>query len=40
MPRRVPDVCKAAKLVGFKATMTLRDIIADIIEHNRKNDGL
>ena len=40
MPRRVPDVAKARKLVGFKTTMTLRDIIADIIEHHRVNDGI
>ena len=40
MPRRVPDVAKARKLVGFKTTMTLRDIIADIIEHHRRNDGI
>ncbi|MBI5625190.1 MAG: GDP-mannose 4,6-dehydratase [Elusimicrobia bacterium] len=40
MPRRVPDVSKARKLVGFKATVRLADIIADIIEHQRRCDGL
>jgi UDP-glucose 4-epimerase len=40
MPRRVPDVAKARKMVGFKATVRLADIIEDIIEHQRRCDGL
>ncbi|MBI4677463.1 MAG: GDP-mannose 4,6-dehydratase [Elusimicrobia bacterium] len=35
MPRRVPDISRARRLVGFRPTMTIRDIIDDVIGHFR-----
>jgi UDP-glucose 4-epimerase len=33
MPRRVPDVSKVSALVGFKATVTLEEILHSVIEY-------
>jgi len=35
MMRRVPDVSKAAKAVGYKPTVSLDEILADVIQHER-----
>jgi UDP-glucose 4-epimerase len=36
MERRVPDTSKINKLIGFKSTFTIKEIIEDIIRHIRK----
>lgn len=35
MMRRVPDVSKAARFVGYKPTVSLDQILADVIEHEK-----
>ena len=35
MPRRVPDISKARRFIGFAPTYKLNDILFDIIEHCR-----
>lgn len=37
MPRRVPDISKIRKLIGFKPTYSLSEIIKDISSHIRRN---
>ena len=40
MPRRVPDTSKVAKLVGFKPTVTLDEILKSVIEYySGRQDG-
>ena len=39
MRRRVPALGKAARLVGYKPTLTLDDILNDVIAHERENTG-
>jgi len=36
MQRRVPDTAKIRKLIGFKPTFTLPEIIQDIIDYLRR----
>jgi UDP-glucose 4-epimerase len=35
MMRRVPDLSKAAQAIGYKPTMSLDQILADVIEHEK-----
>ena len=35
MPRRVPDLTKINRLIGYKPTLALDDILARVIEHQR-----
>jgi UDP-glucose 4-epimerase len=35
MPRRVPDIAKARRMIGFAPTATLDDILRSVIEHQR-----
>ena len=40
MPRRVPDTSKVAALTGFKATVTLEQILNSVIEYySGRQDG-
>jgi UDP-glucose 4-epimerase len=40
MPRRVPDTSKVSALVGFRATVTLDEILQSVIEyHSGRRDG-
>jgi UDP-glucose 4-epimerase len=41
MPRRVPDITKVNKLVGFRPTVTLEQILQSVIEYysGRQSDG-
>jgi len=36
MPRRLPDLSKIEKLIGYKTEHTLKDILHDVIEYHRK----
>ena len=36
MPRRVPDIGKIRRLIGFQPTMNLREIIEDVVQHTRQ----
>ncbi len=36
MPRRVPDISKIARLTGWRPSRTLRQTLADVIEHERQ----
>jgi len=38
MPRRVPDIAKVGKAVGYKPKKTIKDILADVIEYHRTAD--
>jgi len=35
MPRRVPSTDKLESLIGFRPTLSLEDILDDVIEHLR-----
>jgi len=41
MPRRVPDITKVNKLVGFRPTVTLDEVLQSVIEYysGRQSDG-
>ena len=39
MMRRVPDISKAAQAVGYKPTVTLDEILADVIRHEKSKAG-
>jgi len=39
MQRRIPDITKIGKLVGFKPTYTLPEIISDIVKYFKSNPG-
>jgi UDP-glucose 4-epimerase len=39
MPRRVPDLGKAAALIGYQPTRTLREILQLVIDHERALSG-
>jgi UDP-glucose 4-epimerase len=36
MPRRVPDTSKIQKAIGWKPEIPLAQILADVIEHERR----
>jgi UDP-glucose 4-epimerase len=36
MARRVPDIHKIHRTVGYKPTFAIRDILSDVIEHMRE----
>jgi UDP-glucose 4-epimerase len=36
MPRRVPDLTKIGKAIGWKPTLTLQQILQDVIEHHKR----
>ncbi|MEW6059515.1 MAG: NAD-dependent epimerase/dehydratase family protein, partial [Actinomycetota bacterium] len=40
MPRRVPDTTKIASLTGWSPSRSLKDTLADVIEHERRVLGL
>jgi UDP-glucose 4-epimerase len=40
MPRRVPDIAKVGKAVGYKPRKSIQDILADVIEYHRTADAL
>ena len=40
MPRRVPNISKAAKAIGYKPTLDLNDILKDVIEQQRNGNAL
>ncbi|HVE14231.1 MAG TPA: GDP-mannose 4,6-dehydratase [Elusimicrobiota bacterium] len=40
MPRRVPDISKVAKAVGYKPTKSIHDILRDVIDHQTSDDAL
>jgi nucleoside-diphosphate-sugar epimerase len=40
MPRRLPDLIKAAQLIGYAPRYTLHDILVQVIEHIRKKEAL
>ena len=40
MPRRLPDLSKAANLIGYKPRYTLRDILVQVIEYIDKKEAL
>jgi UDP-glucose 4-epimerase len=35
MPRRVPDTSKVSRLIGFRPTLTLEEIVGRVIDHHR-----
>ena len=38
MPRRVPDITRVSKAVGYKPKRTIDDILADVIDYHRVNN--
>ena len=36
MPRRVPDLTKISKMIGYKTQHTLDDILTQVIDYFRK----
>jgi nucleoside-diphosphate-sugar epimerase len=36
MPRRLPDLTKVTRLIGYQTRHTLDDILDDVVEHFRK----
>ncbi len=38
MPRRVPDISKVGKAVGYKPKKSMKDILTDVIEYHRTAD--
>ena len=36
MPRRVPDLSKAAKMIGYAPKLTLEDILTQVIDYFRR----
>ena len=36
MPRRIPDITKVHKLIGFKPTLSLEEIIMSVVEYQRE----
>jgi len=36
MPRRVPDLSKAAKMIGYAPKLTLDDILIQVIDYFRR----
>ena len=40
MPRRVPDITKVGKAVGYKPTLSIDDILRDVIEHQRNGGAI
>jgi hypothetical protein len=36
MPRRVPDIAKIPRLIGYQPRLGLADIIRSVIEHIRQ----
>jgi UDP-glucose 4-epimerase len=36
MPRRVPDLSKASKMIGYEPKLTLDDILTQVIDYFRK----
>lgn len=36
MPRRIPDISKISKAIGWKPTIPLAKILSDVIDHSRK----
>jgi UDP-glucose 4-epimerase len=39
MERRLPDISKIARVTGWSPTYTLKDILADVIRHERTREG-
>lgn len=39
MQRRVPDTAKINKLIGFKPTYTLSEIVKDIIKYQKQTES-
>jgi nucleoside-diphosphate-sugar epimerase len=37
MPRRVPDITKIHEHIGLKPTIGLPQILADVVEHERRS---
>ena len=35
MPKRVPDLAKIERMIGYSPTLTLDDILRDVIEYFR-----
>lgn len=39
MPRRVPDISKIKRLIGYKPRCTLRDVLTDVISYSRNGSA-